>query len=82
MKEVESKGCCNEEQQFIKIDNKQKKATPPFQIALFTSTELKSPFFELAPWYLPALPEVHLRSNALLKEEKLSLFILNCVFRI
>ena len=82
MKEVESKGCCNEQQQFIKIDKEQKKATAPFQKALFTSADLTNIFFELTPVSVPLLSDESLQSNALLKENNLPLFILNCVFRI
>lgn len=82
MKEVESKGCCNDEQQFTKIDNGQKKATPPFQIALFTSSDLTNVFFELPPCYFPSIVETRLLSNALLKDKNLPIFVLNCVFRI
>lgn len=82
MKETESKGCCKDEQKFLKIDKEQKTADASFQIPPLTWAAAIHPCFELTSVYVPSLMEEHPLSNAPPRWQSLPLFIRNCVFRI
>jgi uncharacterized OB-fold protein len=81
MKEIESKGCCENEQKILKIDNEQK-ITNTGKLLPFTISKLSPPFFETAYVHIVSLAKERQTSNALLQGQNLPIFILNGVFLI
>ena len=82
MKETKNKGCCKDENKFLKIDNAQKIADAAYQLPLFTSPALTSLFLEFTSVSVLSIMEEHLLNNSPSQQQDLPLFILNCVFRI
>lgn len=81
MKETESKGCCENEQNIFKIDDDQKSTSVDYQIPHFAAYSFNALLFETAYINAPSLITERTHSNALLREHKIPLFILHRAFR-
>ena len=79
MKEIESKGCCKNEQKLIKSDHGQKVSDASYRLQS-TSTAVIYAVFECIAGNVASLTDAHLLIDA--PRQDLPLFIRNCVFRI
>ncbi len=83
MQESESKGCCKDQQKFLKIDTEQKIADATFQLPLITSSSaILNTSFELASVYVPSLIEGNPISNAPPRTSGIAVYVRNCIFLI
>lgn len=78
----ESKGCCKDEQKIVKLQNDQKISEASFQFSQL-AVEAITPFYsDYSFEYASSLTEEYPFTHAPPRTQNISLFILNCVFRI
>ena len=82
MNEAESKGCCDNQQKILKIDEEQKITNATYPFPPITSPTLNPSFFEIAYVNMACFLKEHTQSNTLHRVQNLPLFILNSIFRI
>ena len=82
MKETKSKGCCQNEQKILKVEDDQNTAADFNQLPLFSSPAFTTAFFECSFIKASLLRRLRSPSHALQRWLQLPLFILNCDFRI
>ena len=78
----ESKGCCKDEQKMIKLENDQKISEASFKFSHISFETIAPVFFDHSLAYVSSLTEQYPLTHAPPREETVSLFVLNCVFRI
>jgi len=78
----ESKGCCKDEQKIVKLENDQKISEASFKF-LQIPVEATAPIFsDYSLEYVFSLTEGYPLTHAPPRTQNISLFVLNCVFRI
>lgn len=79
----ESKGCCKDEQKIVKLENDQKiSEASPFPFSQIPSEAITPVFFDYSVEYASSLTEEYPLTHAPPRTKDVSLFVLNCVFRI
>ncbi len=78
----ESKGCCKDEQKQVKLENDQKISETSFQLSQPPVEESTPSFFDNSFEYISSITEENPLSHAPPRTQNVSLFVLNCDFRI
>ena len=80
--ETKDKGCCKDENKFLKNDTDQKTTESVFQFVQLVTVTLPSTFVELRSNNSPFLTDIKPISNAPPRNSCIAVFIRNCVFLI
>ena len=78
----ESKGCCKDEQKIVKLENDQKVTDAAIHLAQISAEAITPVFSDYSFEYVSSLIEENSATNAPPRAQNVSLFVLNCVFRI
>ncbi len=78
----ESKGCCKDEQKQVKLENDQKISEASFQLSQIPVEAITPSFFNNSFEYVSSITEENPLSHAPPRTQNVSLFVLNCDFRI
>lgn len=78
----ESKGCCKDEQKRLKLENDQKISETSFQLSQIPVETSAPSFFDNSFEYISSITEENPLSHAPPRTQNVSLFVLNCDFRI
>jgi hypothetical protein len=78
----ESKGCCKDEQKIVKLENEQKISEAFFQFLQIPSEAIIPVFWDYTIEYVSSITEEYPLTHAPPRSKTVSLFVLNCDFRI
>lgn len=78
----ESKGCCKDEQSVVKLQNDQKISEASFQFSQIPVEAITPSIFDDSFEYVSSITEDNPLSHAPPRTQNVSLFVLNCDFRI
>lgn len=78
----QGKGCCHDEQHFVKIEKDQNTTTAAYQIMQFSSIAVPSNYFELSPIATGSIIHEYPVTNVPPVKRLIPIFLLNRNFRI
>ncbi|MGZ8558339.1 MAG: HYC_CC_PP family protein [Chitinophagaceae bacterium] len=78
----ESKGCCKDEHKQVKLEKDHKISQASFRLSPISGRAITPAFFDYFFKYVSPLTEENPVTNAPPRTQNVSLFVLNCVFRI
>jgi hypothetical protein len=78
----ENKGCCKDEQKIVKLENDQKISEASLQLSQISAEAVTPIFSDYSLEYISSITEVYPVTHAPPGTQNVSLFVLNCIFRI